>query len=368
MQCTQLSTRTPILRLQFEGATSSSLRGNEEVGALITPTIEGANIIAAGFDITNRDVERLITVCATARNSPPTDSWDTVEEVDITTNGHLEITNVAGDRLHVATDAISHLTGQLRVRVSARARDSAHSFVDIEVWPSAVTGLVRLRHKDRIDLSVFGSRSEPTQEPVFGNDGPVESPVTAHLSATPRVPLREAWIRLVSALNERGLNGLASDLSSAQDVGFPEAETPGEGNELAQWFDLVGTLDDDSRRSLVPGFDLLTTTQSAETRGMLLNAWESQFSDEQAPRTAAASAFCFISDFVVIAERDATLLVVDVREGELHGCVTRFDKVDADAAGPSFRSLGSMLHDVSVAISLRQPVFGARSAIVDAQL
>lgn len=262
MECSDFATRMPILRVQVKDAISStsleSPSGSVAIGALITPTVEGANVIAAGFVINNRDEVRQVTVCARVlAGSPPAselDGWDTVEEVDIDVSGSLEIRDLFGMRFEVLSREISGLSGPIRLRVAARDRAGAEPVVHITMWPtSSPRGWEQLRHLDGVDLSNFGSQAAPLapEESDLSVDAAERTqPVASNMSPTESVPFNVAWHQIVYAVRELPDDVLRQALSEAVQ---PMTDEPDAVGELRGWFEFAGGLDAETRSVLLPG-------------------------------------------------------------------------------------------------------------------
>lgn len=342
-------------------------------GALLTPTVEGANVIAAAFDINDRSVERHIQVCVEVLASAPSrsdiDQWDTVEEVDVDVNGPLEVTDGFGTRFESLSREIGANGGLSRIRVAARARSGDRPRVQIAIWRTQTrTQLTQLRHVDGVDLSNFGSRAAPVEpETTTETDIDVQNPATSELSPTPPVPLHAAWREVADTLS-----GVAGPLEGLlPEVSTDPASSPVDAQaELAGWFDLMNRLDGETRQILLPGLVLLTSTESERVRDLSVRSWNLASGDVlgRPQSTAAVPVHRFVTRFVPIAERDGSVLVVDTREGEHHGCVVLFDKTEADSAGPRFQSIGALLHDLSASIDTAGPFLGAIPRITGGRL
>lgn len=104
---------------------------------------------------------------------------------------------------------------------------------------------------------------------------------------------------------------------------------------------------------------------------MMLKAWDEALAgDNRVPSSVAAvPAYRFLSEFEPIAERDGVALVVDTREGQYSGCVTRFDRTEPDAAGAKFRSVSALLVDLSTALNDgNSRLLGARARFAGGRL
>lgn len=85
--------------------------------------------------------------------------------------------------------------------------------------------------------------------------------------------------------------------------------------------------------------------------------------------TAGEAAWTFLDEFIPIAGMDGYFLFVDTRPGELSGCVTVFDKVDSDDAGPQWHSISALLDDLATSLETGTPFDGGwRHAVVEGRL
>lgn len=85
--------------------------------------------------------------------------------------------------------------------------------------------------------------------------------------------------------------------------------------------------------------------------------------------SAGETAYTYLPEFIPSAGRDGNLLVVDVRPGDLHGCITESDKVDTDAAGPRWVSLSAMLTDLANSLETGASFDGRwKAAVTDGRL
>jgi hypothetical protein len=61
-------------------------------------------------------------------------------------------------------------------------------------------------------------------------------------------------------------------------------------------------------------------------------------------------------------------MFVDTRHGESHGCVTAYDKVDADNSGPRWPSVTAMLTDIAEALHTASPIGYWQPEVEDGRL
>ncbi|TFI44819.1 hypothetical protein E4P29_03400 [Rhodococcus sp. 1R11] len=323
----------------------------------------------SAFDIFDRSTVYDVTMCAEVLSMPPssdTAEWDVVEEADLVVTEELEICDAVGQRLPLLSNEFAELHGLVRMQVSARGRSGPNPEVRIRVWASSSPAeRALLKHTDRVDMTQFASPPpEPlpidADEPLYAHSVP-DVPVTSVLNPTvPSGSVVSRWSILAHTLTERGAVALGTALSAAvRESGLEHDSAEGDAQlpaEMEQWFLLVNSLGEHERHTLLPNLNLLLAAQSDSFRAMFVQAWDSASDGEAASRTAAVPAYGFIDDFVPLAERDAVALVVDVRQGELSGCVTVFDPVDADTNGPAFRSISALL-EVLNDVLLRDSLF-----------
>jgi cell wall assembly regulator SMI1 len=106
--------------------------------------------------------------------------------------------------------------------------------------------------------------------------------------------------------------------------------------------------------------------------GRDLRAWAGDPGDAVArlqTEPAATAAGMFLPSFVPIAEdQSGSDLIVDTRHGEAHGCVTEYDKTDADNSGPRWPSVTAMLTDVAEALHATSPIGYWQPEVEDGRL
>lgn len=135
----------------------------------------------------------------------------------------------------------------------------------------------------------------------------------------------------------------------------------------ADWFALVAAAHSGPRWSdLIPGFDVLSIEEALEVRTRTLEAWQPQ--PGSYPTTAGVSAYTFIPEYLPIAERDATMLVVDLRTSKRRGLIREFDKVDNDDETPTWDDLATLLDELIDALTHRTTFLGWQPATQDGRL
>ena len=130
---------------------------------------------------------------------------------------------------------------------------------------------------------------------------------------------------------------------------------------IADWFALVAAAHSGPRWSdLIPGFDVLSIEGALEVRTRSLEAWQPQPGSYSA--TAGASAYTFIPEYLPIAERDATMLVVDLRTSNRRGLIREFDKVDNDDETSTWTDITTLLDELIDALTHRTSFMGWQPA------
>ncbi|CCQ17529.1 putative uncharacterized protein [Rhodococcus sp. AW25M09] len=186
---------------------------------------------------------------------------------------------------------------------------------------------------------------------------PADRPGVQYDTVASSVP--EQWSRIASWLR--------LPREPAQQKNSDSAAWPPELIELA---DGIDTLPENYRLSLLPMLELFDRERMRSEQAMMVEIWASVAEEEGVENVPSAeagvSAWTFIPEFIPIAGLDGSFLVVDTRPGELHGCVTMFDKVDSDAAGPQWNSISAMLSDLASSFDTGAPFEGSwRPALVD---
>ncbi|SIR97942.1 SMI1/KNR4 family protein [Williamsia sterculiae] len=223
---------------------------------------------------------------------------------------------------------------------------------------------------------------------IWPADGPSPRKVLRYQPATlptppqsihhgPDLSFAEIWPRLQSTLREVGVTtNPAYNLNLIEertwDISTEVAETVepdaprsvvSMSPQLVNWFAILSGLDEPRWDGLIPGFDVLRVDEALATRRLLLEAWDIGEVTTY-PETAGTPAYTFIPDYVPIAERDGTALVVDCRPGDHAQQLRLFDKVDADDDTPTWASLPAFIDELIDAIG-QQRTFTGWSPTVD---
>lgn len=136
---------------------------------------------------------------------------------------------------------------------------------------------------------------------------------------------------------------------------------------IADWFALVAAAHSGPRwPDLIPGFDVLSIEEALEVRARSLEAWQPQ--PGSYPTTAGVSAYTFIPEYLPIAERDATMLVVDLRTSNRRGLIRQFDKVDNDDDTSTWNDIATLLDELIDALTHRTTFMGWQPATQDGRL
>lgn len=174
--------------------------------------------------------------------------------------------------------------------------------------------------------------------------------MSSTMYSTPSGSVTEQWERiarwLLTNLDSPSIAGAdAAEIDSAQQatgVSWPA--------ELTTLFEHLNGFPLAAHVALLPMHEMFSLDRAVEERAMELDIW-GEFDEEMgAPDPDAAAgdtAGTYIPAFVPFAGADGYLLVVDARPGPLHGCVTEFEKVDTDSAGPRWVSISAMLTDLA---------------------
>lgn len=211
---------------------------------------------------------------------------------------------------------------------------------------------------------------------IWPIDGPTGHATIKQVPATPRqaepaaplMSLQEAWSALVRALRARGVtdNPAFHMQLDTGDYGSVSADPHLSGIEasgdISHWFASMQSLPQSRVAGLIPGFDLLRSEEAEAVRTVLLDAWApGRVYPEPYPRDAGQPAYTYIPEYVPVAERDGTALVVDTRSGPARGGVWLFQKVDADDTTTHWASLADLLADIGDAISSGATLLGWRA-------
>ncbi|MGY0503215.1 SMI1/KNR4 family protein [Nocardia sp. FBN12] len=143
--------------------------------------------------------------------------------------------------------------------------------------------------------------------------------------------------------------------------------------ELVQLYTLINGFPAEQWVRLLPGDELFDLDRVLSERQLELEVWgpmaEEMGFEVDPDGQAGDPAGTYLPEFIPFAGADGYLLFVDTRPGELYGCVTRFEKVDADDAGPLWVSISAMLTDLATSLRTGSEFDGySRPTVVDGQL
>lgn len=144
-------------------------------------------------------------------------------------------------------------------------------------------------------------------------------------------------------------------------------------DELIELFRCVDGLPREPWMALFPQYELFGLDAMLQDRAMMTEIWQRGDAENDPTRvierTAGKAAWTFLDEFIPIAGLDGYFLVVDTRPGELNGCITVFDKVNSDDAGPQWNSISALLADLADSLETGAPFdSGWRPGIVDGRL
>jgi cell wall assembly regulator SMI1 len=160
------------------------------------------------------------------------------------------------------------------------------------------------------------------------------------------------WLRKHAPATAATVNPPASPdaLDAAErEVGaaFPE--------DVRRWYALADGMQWTSpwKGTLIPAFFRpYPLAQALDIRRMMLDVAAQFPLDEPVSEVAGDSSEIWQPLFLPIAaDTGSVTLFVDLRDGELRGCVMEFDKVHAGEAPPNWDSVSAMLADVADALS-----------------
>lgn len=192
--------------------------------------------------------------------------------------------------------------------------------------------------------------------------------------------VEESWSRIAAWLNAYAPQTAAGIQPPAGEAALVAAEAAFPRpwpDDLRQWYRLHnGASSRQLFTGVLPGYaQLLSLQQITEaSRGYeeifdeVADEYEDVFEDpatlDRAP--AGEMAGRFLPSWVPIAE-DGTgcTMFVDCRSGEGAGCVTLFEREDADGGGPTWPSLEAMLADIADALERGHSCGGWRPRVND---
>ncbi|OZC62787.1 hypothetical protein CH267_00035 [Rhodococcus sp. 06-621-2] len=144
-------------------------------------------------------------------------------------------------------------------------------------------------------------------------------------------------------------------------------------SELVELFRCVDGLPREPWMVLFPKYELFGLDAMLDEHGLMTDIWQTGDAENDPDRvistTAGEAAWTFLDEFIPIAGMDGYFLFVDTRPGELNGCVTVFDKVNSDDAGPQWLSISALLDDLATSLETAAPFDGGwRHEIVEGHL
>ncbi|MFF1553165.1 hypothetical protein ACFVX3_19235 [Rhodococcus erythropolis] len=129
--------------------------------------------------------------------------------------------------------------------------------------------------------------------------------------------------------------------------------------ELIELYTLVDGVSDERLLGLLHRFAFLTLDDALWHWESSIRIWDESArlyggGPVDAPAQAGFQADTFIPAFVPFAGLNGNFLCVDIRPGPMHGCVTEFDKSEADQPGPQWVSISAMLTDLANSLTTSQ--------------
>lgn len=142
--------------------------------------------------------------------------------------------------------------------------------------------------------------------------------------------------------------------------------------ELTTFFRLVNGFPRENWVSIFPSHELFDLNRAVSERQLELDIWgeiDAEMGAEPQTDTSAGDYVgTYLPYFLPFAGADGYLLFVDARPGPLHGCVTEFEKVDADGEGPKWPSLSAMLTNLADSLETGKAFDGRTPTVVDGEL
>ena len=180
-------------------------------------------------------------------------------------------------------------------------------------------------------------------------DDQLPKPITR--SSAPAGSVTEQWARITAWLNSHHSPVTIAGATKSQIADAAESTGTTWPPELIEFYEQINGIPPEELVRLLPGRDLFDLERVVQEREMELDVYaETNEIEEYEPpegSTAGTAVFTYMPEFIPFAGLDGYLLFVDTRPGDLYGCVTEFDKVDADDAGPRWVSLSAMLTDLA---------------------
>lgn len=192
-------------------------------------------------------------------------------------------------------------------------------------------------------------------------------------SSTPAGSVIEQWARITAWLNSHHLPVTIAGATPAQIADAIESTATTWPPELIELYEQINEFLGDEWVNLLPDHELFDLEQVVQERQMKIGVYtETDVAHGYTPRPgtpAGTRVRSFLPEFIPFAGLDGTLLFIDTRPGDLYGCVTEFDNVDGDEAGPRWVSLGAMLTDLADSLETGSKFDGdSRPTVVDGQL
>ncbi|WP_175647964.1 SMI1/KNR4 family protein [Nocardia donostiensis] len=170
-------------------------------------------------------------------------------------------------------------------------------------------------------------------------------------SPTPAGSVTEQWARIARWLRANHSPTTIIGATPTQIAQAAESTGITWPPELIEFYEQINGFPRDEWVHLLPSHELFDLERLVCERQMELDIYdETNALHEYVPpegTTAGTPVYTFLPEFIPFAGLDGYLLFIDTRPGDLHGCVTEFEKVDADAAGPRWISLSAMLTDLA---------------------
>nr|WP_296769517.1 hypothetical protein [Rhodococcus sp. (in: high G+C Gram-positive bacteria)] len=198
------------------------------------------------------------------------------------------------------------------------------------------------------------------------------TPTVGAQYATPSGSVVEQWNRIATWLRS-SMPDVTITPASADVIDAANRETAVIWHdELRSFYGLINGFPQDNWVSLLPGHELFDLDRLIEERRIELEVWGEMDAemgvtpDRGSP--AGTPLGTFVPEFIPFAGMDGYLLFVDNRRGPLYGCVTAFDKVDADQGGPLWISLSALLSDLADSLENGTPFDSRTPSVIAGKL
>ena len=177
------------------------------------------------------------------------------------------------------------------------------------------------------------------------------TPVGATRYSTQAGSVAEQWARIAAWLNSHHAPVTIAGATKSQIAEAAESTGTTWPPELIEFYDQINGFPSEEWVRLLPDHSLFSVEQAVDHRATMIEVYaETDAIHGYTPpvgTTAGTRVRTFLPEFIPFAGLDGYLLFVDTRPGDLHGCVTEFDKTSADGAGPRWVSLSAMLTDLA---------------------